>query len=568
MWKQKIDEFFIRLKGNMRDFMIKLKDPSTTKGIGERVNAIPMKWLYGAVAILLSITIVISIFLGIQLTNAKKGTLSLPHKPDYKTNAVNFIYVSETRYLGDKLLSLKKMLVDSVATVFYFGEQLPLMDYEVTLLDDQGKIYNIDLTTLQMDAGQGVESKKDMILRFDPLDAAIKRFILTFEHSYSGEKAIFDIVVGNLPLDAPVKNLSKKIVGDVGDPDVNITVENVVFAPTGTQINYQLHWLSKHSIIHGWKGILMSELIKLEEDNRLVTPLKPYPELFSFSKYTRILGYIGFEGVRNLNGNINLYLNHLYRSIGIQEEVDAYSLLNASAEDAISVPIMPYTLVLERMRMFEDQYVMVYHVLKGQERVEARIDGELVISNDSGMEVILSGTCRAKLEGGDITFSTKDASGILESFSPSTITLRIAAVGIRIPDVKIPIALSNIKEEDKNTMVEDGKDFIKESFQKRLAVKSGLLSKDELKLYFTSSVLQDEKVQKDYFEPIILQSPAQYNSKIITIGSGDDQIITAVVQDVWKGMSDHGEERFYRTHKVVAQKRNEQWMIVEDIIIR
>ena len=237
---------------------------------------------------------------------------------------------------------------------------------------------------------------------------------------------------------------------------------------------------------------------------------------------------------------------------------------------------MNYKIVIEGLGFFNDQVVLVLHGedknIKFQKdkpnanRVEVRLDAQVVATTSAGVEIILDGKCTSAQYGTDMIFPITDSNrDLIYGMGAGNIKLRIASALVKIDDnIKFEFDLKDAKTEN-DTVKEKACDDIVDAFEKRLAYKSGEKSVE-------SVIGFDEKLKKKgdilaEYAPVKITEKAEYSAQVISSAIENDKAY-AVVQEVWKGIDGIKEIHFYRTHKVVAQKGDYFWTIIEDNVIK
>jgi hypothetical protein len=515
MWKEKIEKILIGLRENIDQ-------------LSQRIAGFPMKWLHITAIGMFVVTVVLSVILSMQMAKLKQKKVFVPKMKEYQSNTKKFIFISQSKEIGGKTVELTKMLADSVATVFYFDQSLPVMEYDMVLEDEQGKVYNMDLSFLQ--TSYAPEKGAGMVLRFDPLDENITNLTLSLIQNRTGEKTAFSISLSDSPYLVPVKYIPNVIEKETKHG--NISLMNGLFAPTGTILYYQFDWKGKQPIQHGWQGIPMQDLFTVKESGQKVNYAVARPLVYPFTEDHIQIARMNFEGIRNLNAPIQVDFCYLYAVEPMSEEME---VIPPTYVNNKRIKVGTYTLVLERMRLFDEKYVLVYHMEEDTKnsnmntRVEARVDMDLIIGEKDGLQMTLEGRCRAKQEGGEVQFDVKEARKFFERLDYQNVRLNIKKAGIRIPDVEIPIALSELETNSQNAQWDELKTFIKHDFKQRLDVT---------------------------------------NTQVLSMGMIENEKAYGIVQNMWQTMESGIETYYYSTHKVTVQNKSGIWEIIDDTVLK
>ena len=188
-------------------------------------------------------------------------------------------------------------------------------------------------------------------------------------------------------------------------------------------------------------------------------------------------------------------------------------------------------------------------------RVEVRLDAQLVSQTASGMEIILDGSSQSAEYGTDMSFMINESNrDLIYSFGANNLMVRVNSALIKTDDVKCEFDLRKAKTEDDKDRVKASNDVI-DIFKGRLAYKSGEKSIEAVN-GFSDKLMREGSILSEY-EPAEIISSALMGDKFY-----------AVVQEVWTGVNVFKENHFSRTHKIVAQKGDYFWTIIEDNVIK
>lgn len=539
--------------------------------LAQRVENIPTKTLTITLAVLGVMVLIMGTLFGITLFRKSRFDAATKIKatvPKYQANATNYIFISQEKEFQGQPLELVKMLIDPAATIFYFDRELDFMNCEVDLTDRTGKSYNMDLSFVE---ASNVKASGESFIRFDTIDKGVTGFTLTLSDSNTGETIKYAIKLDSYPDNLVVKYLDKPVNSKINNLNVNIALENATFSSSGSIIDYRLSWGNNSNPVQlGWEGIKTDTLITLEDGNIPVPATKKYPSMYSFANDNTIIGRMDFDHVRNLNSNIKVKFNNLYNQYNLNRIVDVEQLPYQEDESLQQViDLGENKLILEKFGSIEDKNILTYHALDTLgNRVEARLEGQLIVSDGSGMEVSIDGECDARKEGGDFVFDMTKSQDLINGLSSRNYKLNLRYAGIKIPEQIVNLDLSKLNEATIQADKQEVEDFIIEAFKKRLSVKSSEIESSELQNYFDLNILKDNSIITDYLTPMSLTEDAKYSSQVLTMSKSDDGKYFAAVQDAWSGKDDTKETHFYRTHKIVVENRNGGFMITQDNIIK
>lgn len=501
----------------------------------------------------------------------KKEGKNVISNASYKSNKANFTYVSQKAEIDGQEIKLSKILVDSKATLFYFDNKFDIQKYNIILSDNNSNVYGMDLSFVQ-NMSQSKEDESNTILRFEPLSQNVKSINLSFYSPETNSHIEFPF-----EFDSPIQPTDVKYVyGGSSDngKDVKVTVDNAVFSSAGSIINYTIK-SSGSGYVVVQDSSKNDDCVILEEDASNIKKMKKYPSLYQFNNGSIILGRMDFDSVSNLNSKVYLDFKNLFKRYTINRDFNASSIYGTTNQDAVSFEVGNYKVFIEGIAQYNDKIVLVYHAENknvkydknnpNANRVEVRLDAQIVSSTASGMEVILEGTSQSADYGTDMIFPVSESNrSLVYSLGSSSLKVRVNAVLIKTDDVQLEYDLSKaetIENKDREKATTD----IVDIFKGRLAYKSG---EKILKSVtgFSEQLMKDGSIFSEY-TPETITEKAQYSAQVISSSLEGDKCY-AVVQEVWKGVNGMKQTHFYRTHKIVAQKGDYFWTIVEDNVIK
>ncbi len=533
--------------------------------------------LIGVLSILI-IAVVILIFVMGSL-NIKGKNHKEVKEPDiidvssYKSNEANYIYLSQKGKLDDEEFELSKMLVDSKATLFYFKNKFDIQKYNIILSDNNNNLYGMDLSFIQNMSQDTENENGETILRFEPLDLNAKSIKLSLYNAQDGKRLDFEFDFNGILEETPVKYIFDENV-ESGNSDVKLNIDNAVFSSAGSTINYTIKSSGSGFSIVQDRG-KHSESIILEEGATNIKKLKKYPSMYSFDNGNTILGRMDFGSTESLNSKIYFTFEDLFKSYSVNRDIKVQSIYGTADKEPISFDVGNYKIVIEGVGSYNDRIVLVMH---GEDknikydadnpnanRVEVRLDAQLVSQTASGMEIILDGSSQSAEYGTDMSFMINESNrDLIYSFGANNLMVRVNSALIKTDDVKCEFDLRKAKTEDDKDRVKASNDVI-DIFKGRLAYKSGEKSIEAVN-GFSDKLMREGSILSEY-EPAEITERAKYSAQIISSALMGDKFY-AVVQEVWTGVNVFKENHFSRTHKIVAQKGDYFWTIIEDNVIK
>ena len=516
------------------------------------LDDIPKQAYLITIVSLLVLALAISGLLTIKLVGVKNEShADLVTLESNIVNNSNFTFLSKTVNFAGEPLTLLKMTIDSVATVFYFNRMIPLQEWDVSLTDDNGRNYALDLGYPTMEESGAI--------RFESLHSGVKSFDVKIASVTAGETATFPVKLKNEITMPPARYLNepKRVYTD--NSGAYAEINSAVFSSSGSILQCGIGW-SEHEIVQfSTSEILLSEYGKLLDRKNNRSPLHPVSGL------NLKIGRLDFSPLHGLTSKIGVTFSNFYKRIVTEQKINALPLLKHRENEPITLDIGQYSLVLERMGRQGSNYVLVAHgedKNNNNERVEMRMDVTLHCVS-SGIQIDLPGTVTAGDIGSDTTFFSKNYTSLIDS--ASEITLEIKAVLVKLPKITVII---DLQQESSPQMAENEAEalsFLYESFRSRLNYKSGTAKFDEI-TGFADGLLTSEALMSNYHPLDITASPTSAIQAVAyNIGANR---FDAIVSEIWIGSNDLHEIHFFRSHLVTAQRVNGNWSVTYDEIAK
>ncbi len=519
--------------------------------------------IVGSIIFLISLILFTSIFFIVAIKRAnniitqneiEKDNLISKYTPSDK----NTIYFDMAQSIDSEILILEKMKIGKLNTAFYFKNKIDPIKYKIFLTDSNEKLYAMDLNF-----NQDGYNEEYSILRFDPINTSVKNLILVFESISTNEKVEFNLDFNTKLENEKIKYINSKITNDFGDFTVNINY--AVFSDTSTRFDYTIE--PKEQINYSiQQGALNEEnYIKLKEGDIHIEPLSNKP--VSTNIENKVIGRIDFKNIQDFNNNIILEFDSIYKKYIVNKNLSLDSINNGN----ISYNFDKYKVFLEGIHKFDNKYVLVLHAEdttlstenrpEDYNRAEVKLDLELIATNSNGTEIIISPTeIRSATYGTDIIFELdNNQMSTLNMIASNDIKINIKSALIKQKSVVLPINLSRSMEREiiSHKIMEEQ---ISNAFVSRI---QNINSKNIEG--FSSEVLNDEKLINEYS---LLSNGKKQSSISIISKNLDGEYLEAIVQESIQMKEEDNTIVSYRTHKIKANNKENQWIIYYDEIIK
>ena len=487
----------------------------------------------------------------IQAAIEQDNNIAAKYNPEDK----NTVYVDMAQNIDDETLILEKVHINQSNTTFYFKNKIEPMKYNIILTDANENLYPMDLNFTQ-DGKTG-----NSILRFDSIVGESKDLKLIFKSIVTGKEALFNLNFDANLSEEKVSYINSKIKNNFGDFNININYAE--FGDTSSRIDYIIEPFGevKYQI---QQGILNEkDSVKLKENNKYIEELSNNP--VSTSIDNKIIGRMDFKNIKDKNNNTVLEFNNIYKKYPLNKKVTLNEVKNGN----LVYEFDNYRLYIEGMPRFDNKYVLVLHSEDktintenkppNANRVDTKLDVEIVATGKDGVDVIISPTeIKSEQYGTDIIFDLDESQmNLLNGISPNNININIKSVLLKEEQVNIPINLNRGME---RTIISHDimEGQIAKSFDSR--VKSVNNAKG-----FSPEVLANESLKKEYMSLLGKNTKSSIN---IISKNLDNEYLEAIVQEAIQVKENDDIKVLYKIHKIKANNVNNQWTIYSDEIIK
>ncbi len=497
-------------------------------------------------------------------------------QPMQVANNANYIYLQKLEKLGDETLVIQKMLIDRMANVFYISKKINLDNYNVSLVDDKGNLYGIDLTFVKNENLPQYGST-ETVLRFEPLKEGVEKFTLFIHEPQTNNSAIFNLDLEHKLTQSTPYRIAVSPVAKDSSLSVWAELDRAIFSSQGSIVNYRLSWSDDNNTISlGSKNDRSFDNIVMQEGAKSVTPTKARANEYTFGDKNSILGRMDFEPIRSLDSVVTISFKNLYEKINYPAEIPIGDLFFASEESPLEFNVGSKKVVFERLGKVGENYVLVLHAedemvyaVSNPEksldnRTEVILDAQLVAETISGMEVVLDGNNKASQIGTDILFNAKNASVFMEGIPRANYKLRISNIYFKLHEVNVDLDLSK-EQMTQSRDNERFEKFITDAYRSIILYKYGKGPKENIS-GFSPTLLEDSSFMSSYESGSYSGNDGEGSVQIITLSKGIEYNL-AVVQEMWKepgGLN----KITYRTHKIVITNNQWGWEIASDEIIK
>ncbi|MDR2939830.1 MAG: hypothetical protein LBV08_05845 [Clostridiales bacterium] len=480
-------------------------------------------------------------------------------KPKSTSNNANYIYLNKVFPVSGQIIDVKSILLDKMATVIYFSNEIDISRYDMHILDEGNNAYMPDISFLN--------SANVKYMRFSPLKDDAKKFDFIVKDIVNGESNSISFTLegggdsSSVLFSNEKQNLFPPGAGFSG------TLDKAVFSGSGSTIYFSFKYKNPENILYIEDS--QTEVAEMHENVARLLGQREKPIQFIYGDDGLSIGRMDFEPVKNLNSKVYIKFNNIFRSFEYGKEIDPSGLFLNNEESQQKYTVGNYDIILERMGRQGDRYVLVMHAennaIFGKSSLENDLghieiipDIELVFESPDGKEIKSQGEVFSADIGTDVVF---DVGGISE-FAGGKMSLKINSLSFKLETLEIEVDLEKCVASDGELSISDN-EMLHGAFMERLRYKSGEINEVGS---FSDSLMADSQLLR-YYSPEPMAKNISYGLNVLTSYHEGEKIYAAVV-DSWQAETEYGYKRASNFHKVVANvKNNGSIEIIEDDIL-
>ncbi len=364
--------------------------------------------------------------------------------PQNVTNNNKYIYVTLESELGENSLKMTRLLIDPMATEFYFSGSSDLTGFEYVLQDNKQKTYPMDLVSVS----EGDLTAPEMMLRFAPFDVDVNGFCLLISDPVSGGSNEFNFHIDG-GVAGSLKQLSKRLEVLTGVDDITVSIEGGDFSSSSSTVFFSINWNDNISEVSFDDE---TNAFTLMENGQNVIPTGRGFVKTVLEDKNMLLGRAEFTPLRSLNSPISINLVGLNRSMKIERDFPVNSLPKSLRQQPYVFDFRRYKTIIECADFQGDYYVLVFHTedknifasssdyYLSDNRVDTTMHATLILPTQNGNIEIKGRSISGKM-GTDMLFDIKDYKSVM---LPEKAYVRIDSVDIRMKEVSLDLDMSTV----------------------------------------------------------------------------------------------------------------------------
>ena len=396
----------------------------------------------------------IGVFIGVLFNVAgqqNNGAFAIT-PPAYAFNNASHSFVNLTAIMGDEPITLHRLLLDEVATVFYFRGILDPARYIFRMEDFNGRIYSKEII-------YATNHLRDYLLEqttvtFERLDPLAAGFTLSITDLLTGITTSMDLTYSEDAF-ALGRYITEPIEIETGVPGISILIDHGTFSAFGSILNFSVKSdLDGADLVFATGDAIAP--ITIRHAGFIVPAVDNNISISHFPQTGVTLGSIDFSPLRSLMGRVDVSFGHAYKRYNIGQRLSAQNMFTAGENRAITLDLNDHIINISGMMLQGNYFVMPMHGLQryfveedgiiieeGFTRMPTTIDVNLLGIADDGRSIRLPGRVIYDGRGTDVLFDVRENEDIL-NIPRSRLYIEVQNISVRLPQLSTSINLSDL----------------------------------------------------------------------------------------------------------------------------
>ena len=396
-----------------------------------------------------SILFLAGVLISSNFSGADPGTFNVS-PPPYAFNNASHSLVNLSASLGEDTIVLNRLLLDEVATVFYFAGNLDPARYIFALEDFDGRVYPRNVAL--MPNHQRNRAQDQTVVYFAPIDPMAEGFVISITDLNTGQTTDIELTFDENAV-APGRYITSPIVIETEIPGITIAIDSGTFSAATSSLSFSIGYANPNiSLVFSQDTIVPS--ISMRHMGAIV-PTASELSLSHFSQDNIILGTMDFNPLRSLTGRVEIVFGQLYKRYDTDISIATNGMYTANDNRAREIQLSGHTINIHGINNRGNIFIMP---LFGAERASAdeeairiatTLEVYLVGTNDQGRQFRVPGTVIYDARGTDVIFDASEHQGIL-SIARDNLYLEIESISVRLSEVSANIYFDDMNFETSN----------------------------------------------------------------------------------------------------------------------
>lgn len=429
----------------------------------KRANKSPRKWMAqqyrsgdkGSKVLVLSIAalsvlavasllFVAGMLIFVNMNDGEQGTFNVS-PPPYAFNNASHSLVNLSAPLGDDTIFLSRLLLDEIATVFYFGGALDPERYIFALEDNNGRIYARNLVLSNTSRDQGISQT---VVRFEAMDPTTEGFTISITDLHTNQTSEIELTFDSDAI-APGRYITSSITVDTGLSNIDINIDHGSFSAAASSLNFSIvHADPRFSLVFSEDTFMPP--VSLRHMGATV-PAMGALQLTNFPQDNIMLAAVDFNPLRTLTGRVEVVFGQIYKRYEMGITMSTDGMFSRNADRARTIHLANHTIHMHGLMQQGDFFVMPLYGVTGVGASESdtRVPTTMVVHLTGTIHypqtrhISIPGTVQYDGRGTDVTFDITGNEAILE-IPRNSLYLAFDSISVLLPEFSVAIDLDEL----------------------------------------------------------------------------------------------------------------------------
>ena len=365
--------------------------------------------------------------------------------PPYAFNNASHSLVNLSAALGDDTIVLNRLLLDDVATVFYFGGILDPARYIFALEDFNGRTYqrNASITPNHIRN----QTQNQTVIYFETLDPTAGGFTISITDLHAGQTSYIELTFDENAI-APGRHIASPITVDTGLSDITINIDHATFSAATSLLNFSISYANPDvSLVFSNSTVVPPVAMR---HMGTTVPAMSTLQASHFPQDSIMLGAMDFNPLRSLTGRMDIVFGQMYKRYETNILIPTTGMFTAGDDRARTIELADHIITIHGMDNRGNTFVMpLFGAQRAEENEEAKrvpttLEVNLVgMSDDAhGRQIRIPGTVMYGARGTDVVFDAAINEAILD-IPRANLYLELESVSVQLPEFSVSIDLDD-----------------------------------------------------------------------------------------------------------------------------
>jgi hypothetical protein len=432
---------------------------------GTKALVLSIAAMSGLVAV--SLLFLTGVLIASNIGRQEQGTFNIASPPPYAFNNASHSLVNLSAPLGDDTIVLSRLLLDEVATVFYFGGTLDPDRYIFALEDLNGRTYTRNVILAENPVRD--QAINQTVVRFEAMDPLAEGFVISITDLHTGQTGPIGITFDHDAI-APGRHITNPLAIDTGLSHVAMSIDQGIFSAAASSLNFSISSSNPDvSLVFGENTAMPPVVLR---HTGVTVPSLGTLEVSDFPQSGITLGAMDFSPLRSLTGRLDVVFSQIYKRYEVNSAMSTAGMFSPGEDRARTIELDDHIVTIHGLMRQGDFFVMpLYGMPKaasGEDAARVPVTMEVILtgmsSHPHARQIRIPGTVIYDARGTDVIFDTAGNEAILE-IPRGSLYLEFESISVRLPEFSATIDLDDMSFEPLS-FTDNVKSMIESAFER------------------------------------------------------------------------------------------------------